>query len=298
MACAVLCFCGVAGAPIAAQEVIDNSEHLESDRPESWAMNYFTSVTLLSGLSVPRSREPWSVEAAAEFGWIPQLSLRKRTVGFNGTKEEALNHSTIFARPRLTVGLPWRAALTLSYVPPLKIAGVRPHLFAFALEHPLYEREPLTLGARFYGQVGRARGAITCSEEVAGHPPGSLKNPFGCDEASYDKAIQRYLGIELSAAWRLERLGGLSPWIAVAGNYLDTEAHVRALTFGIPDRSVLDSETWTFSASGGVSYPLSPGLSISVGAFYSPLAVVRPPYMSTDNDALFNLRALISYEFQ
>lgn len=261
-------------------------------------MNYFTSITLLSGLSVPHTRDLWSLEAGAELGWIPQQSLGKRTIGFNGTKEENLNHSTVFARPRLTVGLPWRTALTLSYIPPLKIAGVRPHLFAFALERPLFEGDAATLGARFYGQVGQAKGAFTCSSAVAEYPQGSLRNPYGCGEASNDKAIQRYLGLELSGAWRLEKLGGLTPWMAIAGNYLDTEAHVRALTFGIPDRSVLDSETWTFSASAGASYPISDRINLSLGVFYSPLAVVRPPDTSSDNDALFNVRALISYQFQ
>ncbi len=289
---------GVLTSPAWAQEFIDNSEHLESDRPEAWALNYFTSITLLSGLSVPHTRELWSLEAGAELGWIPQQSLGERTIGFNGTKEEALNHSTVFARPRVTVGLPWRMAATLSYIPPLKIAGVRPHLFAFALERPLYEGDAISLGARFYGQVGQAKGAFTCSGAVAQFLPGSLKNPYGCDEASNDKAIQRYLGLELSGAWRLEQWGGLTPWLAVAGNYLDTEAHVRALTFGVLDRSTLDSETWTFSASAGASYPLSDRINISLGMFYSALSVVRPPYTATDNDALLNARALISYQFQ
>ena len=153
---------GMLKGPASAQEIIAFNEHLDSHRPEAWAMNYFTSITLFSGLSVPRSRELGSIEIAAEAGWIPFLSKGERTVGFNGTKEEDLNHSPVFARPRVTIGLPWRAALTLSYVPPLRIAGLKPHLFAFALERPLYERDPITVGLRFYGQVGKVKGPITC----------------------------------------------------------------------------------------------------------------------------------------
>lgn len=290
----VFLFCATAAA---AQDVIDYSEHLESDRPESWAMNYFALVTLFSGLGAPRAREPWSLEAGAELGWIPSLSLGERTVGFNGTKEEALNHSTLFARPRVTVGLAWDLALSFSYVPPVEVAGVRPHLFAFALERPLLVQGPFSLGARFYGQVGGAKGAFTCSRELAGYAPGSVRNPFGCDEPSSDTAIQRYLGLELTGAWQIPGVPSVTPWAAVAGNYLDTEVRVHALTFGIPDRSVLDSETWTFSASAGVAWSVTGRLGASVGVFYSPLEVVRPAGTGTDNDALFNVRGAISWAF-
>jgi len=281
-----------------AQQEIRFDEHLDSDRPEAWAMNYFTSITLLSGLSVPRSRETWSVEIGAEAGWIPHLSKGERIVGFNGTKEEDLNHSPVFARPRVTIGLPWRTALTLSYVPPLRIAGLKPHLFAFALERPVYERDPLTVGLRFYGQFGTVKGPITCYSGVVKFPPGSVENPYGCEAKSNDRADQRYLGLELSAAWKLEQLGGLTPWAAVAGNYLDTGAQVNALTFGERDRSLLTSESWTISASAGASYPLSDRINVSLGLFYSPLPVERPTSTPRDNDALFNVRALISYQFQ
>lgn len=238
------------------------------------------------------------MEIGAEAGSIPHLSKDERTVGFNGTKEEDLNHSPIFARPRVTIGLPWRAALTVSYVPPVRIAGLKPHLFAFALERPLYESDPVTVGLRFYGQVGKVTGPITCWDDVVKFPPGSPENPYGCEEESNDRAGQNYLGLEVSAAWRLEQLGGLTPWAAVAGNYLDTEAQVNALTYGFRDRSLLTSETWTFSASAGAGYPLSERMTFSLGLFYTPLSVERPTATSRHNDALFNVRALVSYRFQ
>src|SRR5262249_16444323 len=101
--------------------VYPSSEHLDSDRPEAWAMNYFTSFSLLSAFGAPHSREFGSVELGFELDWIPQLSKSQRRVGFNGIKEEDLNQAPIFARPRLTVGLPWNVALTLSYLPPIEV---------------------------------------------------------------------------------------------------------------------------------------------------------------------------------
>jgi hypothetical protein len=292
-----LLFC-LPGGPILAQDVIRETEHLNSGRPEAWAMNYVTSVTLLAGLSVPRSREFGSVEIGAELDWVPELSPAERRVGFNGTKEEDLNKAPIFGRPRVTFGLPGKFALTLSYLPPIRIFGLKPNLFAFALERPLYEGDSWTLGMRMYGQIGDVEGAITCPGDVAKFPPGSPQNPYGCEGKSADKSVQHYGGLELSGAYRIEQWGGLTPYIAVAGNFLDTRVRVNAQTFGVLDRRHLEAETWTFSASAGFAYPLADKLTLSVGMFYSPLWVTRPPSTSSQNDALVNVRALLAYELR
>lgn len=286
------------GGKTPAQDVVNGTEFLNSNRPEAWGMNYFTSITLLSGLSVPHSREFGSVEGGVEVDWIPQLSPEQRRIGFNGAKEEDLNQAPIFARPRLTLGLPGNFALTLSYLPPIRIFGLKPNLFAFALERPLYEQDSWTFGVRMYGQIGSVEGAITCPDSVAKFPPGSPENIYGCNNKSADKSIQRYAGLEFSGAYRIDQLGGLAPYLAVAGNFLDTQVQINAETFGVLDRHHLKAETWTFSLSAGFSYPLTDKFTLGVGMFYSPLWVTRPPVTSSENDALLNVRALLTYQLR
>lgn len=274
------------------------AEQLDSDRPEAWAMNYFTSVSLLTGLGTPHHREFGSVEVGVELDWLPRLSKSQKRVGFNGAKEEDLNKAPIFARPRLTVGLPWSVGLTLSYLPPIRIFGVKPHLLALALERPLYERHPWTFGARLYGQIGQVEGAFTCPKEAAAFPPGSSRNLFGCERKSADTTNQHSGGLELSGSYRIEAAGGLTPYLAVAGNFLDTKFQVKTRTFGARDRRRLVANTWTFAASAGVVYPLSERWSLSLGLFYTPLWVTRPPATESENDALFNARAQLSYRWR
>jgi hypothetical protein len=149
-----------------------------------------------------------------------------------------------------------------------------------------------------YGQIGKVEGDFTCPSDVAKFPPGSAQNLYGCNEKSADKSIQRYGGLELSAAYRIEEAGGLTPYIAVAGNFLDTRVHVHAQTFGFQDRRRLAAETWTFSASAGIAYSLTETLTLSLEMFYSPLWVIRPPETSSENDGLFNARALLTYQFR
>ncbi|HSO24479.1 MAG TPA: hypothetical protein VLT81_16370, partial [Chondromyces sp.] len=73
-------------APPAAAQVIDDVEELAWDRPEAWAMKYFNSVSLLTGLGPPRTREPWSIELGLEAGLIPHLDEDQRRIGFGGAK--------------------------------------------------------------------------------------------------------------------------------------------------------------------------------------------------------------------
>jgi hypothetical protein len=272
------------------------SDHLDDDEPESWAMFYFTSVTLFSGLGTPHTRKPWSVELAFEVGSIPHLNEEQRTVGFGGTKTDDLNKAPLFARPIVTVGLPWKLALSLSYLPPVEVFDVRAHLFALAVERPLYERGPWTFGLRTYGQLGYAKSAFTCPRHLSNFPPGSAGNPYGCNEESEDKALQHYLGFEASGSYRVAALRGLTPYLTLGANLLDTKFRVHAETFGEPDRTRLSSDTWTVSTGAGIRYPLSEKVRFSVGAFYTPLWVTRPPDTSDELDGLFNVRTALAVD--
>jgi hypothetical protein len=81
-------------------------DELDWDRPEAWAMKYFNSVSILTGLGPPRARETWSFEIGLELDTIPRLDEDQRRVGFGGLKVEDLNRLPVFFRPRLTIGLP------------------------------------------------------------------------------------------------------------------------------------------------------------------------------------------------
>jgi opacity protein-like surface antigen len=219
-------------------------------------------------------------------------------VGYSGTELEDLNNSPFLARPVLTIGLPWDVALSLAYVPPVEIFGVRPNLLALALERPLLEEGPWNLGLRLHGQVGHSRGAFTCTGRATTFAPGSDGNPLGCEEKSRDTAVQNYVGVELSGSYRVDALGGLEPYVTLGANYLDTEFHVDAFEFGEADHTRLSAHTWTFSLGAGVMYPLSDKTRFSVGVFYVPLWVTRPPQTSEDTDSLVSVRAELSYRLR
>ncbi len=274
--------------PAAAQSGV-GVEELDWDRPEAWAMKYFSSVSLLTGLGPPRAREPWSFEIGLELDNIPHLDEGQRRIGFGGAKVEDLNRLPAFFRPRLTIGLPAKWSLDVAYVPPLEVRGVKSHLFALGLERPVYSAGPWTLGIRFIGQIGEVESDFTCSEEDASHPPGSPDNVWGCEAPSEDEVTLNYVGAAFTGGYRYRKTN--FHW-GLAANYMDMEFQVNALTFGVIDRTLLLANGWTWSLNGGASWSLGGRTSFAVELFYSPLSVVRPPSTTTKNDPLLNLRTM------
>lgn len=281
-----------------AQMVISPVQTLDFDRPESWALKYFTSNTLLSGLEMPEARPAGAVQIGFELAWIPKLSTEQQRVGFNGTKEEDLNKAPFFARPRLSVWLPGQLSVTVAGVPPAETFGVTPRLFALAVGRPIVTTERWNLGARVSTQLGTATSAFTCPEEVLAFPPGDPRNSYGCRAVSSDVATLRYVGGEVDL-WRSPGASRISPHVTVGVNYMNSVFQVDAMTAGalfeFHDRTQLRTSGVTVAFSGGLTYALTDRLSAGVDVFYSPLSVRRPPETSSDIEGLLNARGILMY---
>jgi len=271
-------------------QVIDDVDELDWDRPEAWAMKYFNSVSLLTGLGAPVARRAWSFEIGLELDSIPQLSEDQRRIGFGGTKVEDLNRLPAFFRPRLTIGFPAKFSLDLAWVPPVELQGLTSNLFSVGLERPFYSAGPLVLGGRLYGQIGTIKGDLTCTAEEASYPPGPPNNIWGCEAPSEDELSLNYAGLAFTGGYTVKKT--TFHW-GLAANYMDMEFQVDAITDGILDRTLLLASGWTWSVNGGASWKLSKRFSIAAELFYSPLSVTRPPSTESENDPLINLRSML-----
>lgn len=281
-----------AHAPLHAQTVIDDTQDLDFDRPESWAMKYHGSVSLLTGIGGPLELAPGEVLLGLEGGWLPTLSEEERRVGFFGSKEEDLDRSSVFARGRLTVGLPGSFVLTAGYTPPVEVDGIEPHLLAVGLGRTLWRRGRWQLGATVHGGLGTFDGDITCSRDDAAAGDDPQRNPFGCLEPSRDEMELRYGGLEVTNRFEL---GRAAPYVGLLANYFDTEFQVDARYRSIVDRTLLRTDGWTWAATAGLAWRASERVRLGVEAFYSPLEVFRGPDAPTRTDPLFHARALVTY---
>lgn len=286
------------GTGASAQAPFAPREDLDFDRPEAWAMKFFTSVTLLTGLGVPRAMDPGSLELGLEGGWVPSLSKEERRVGFFGTKEEDLNKTSVFGRPRLTVGLPASFSATVAWAPPVEVGGMEPNLVSVALARPVWQGDSARLGLRLHGQVGSIKGDITCPEEVVEAGDDPVANPFLCTEVSEDETSLHYAGLEAGAAFGLGGAGRAEGHVAASFNYLDTEFQVDAVYAGLHDRTLqlTDGTTWSFAA--GLTYEAGERARLAMEAFWAPLDIVRTMGADTSHEDLFNVRALLSFRLR
>src|SRR5260370_4949451 len=83
-----------------AQQPLEDRARLAFDRPESWAMKYFTSLSLPTGMGVPERLGGGKIEVGFEGGLVPQLSDDQRRVGFDATKLEDVNKTRVIVRLR------------------------------------------------------------------------------------------------------------------------------------------------------------------------------------------------------
>ena len=293
---------GTTGAGMTAGAAISGASapnyHVGFDRPEAWALKYFTSTSLLSGLQPPEPSEGYrvgSVSVGLEMDWLPQLDAGQTQVGFNGKQPLDLNKAPIFARPVVRVGLPGKFSVVAAAPPPFEVFGVKSHLLALGLERPLWARNQWTVSWRGYGQVGSVKGAFTCPGNVLAFAPRSAGNPAGCVAESADKASLRYAGSEFQFAYKIPSRPKIVPHFAVGGNFIDGVFQVDAPLQNTVSHTRLWTRGGTFSPSAGVSYLVTKKASITVDAFYTPLWVKRSDLAPRTNDGLFNVRALLNY---
>jgi hypothetical protein len=284
---------GAAQTPPAIQPSPADEQVLGFDRPEAWAMKYFTSVTLLSGLDTPEPTHAGSIDIGLEGGWLPRLTTEQQRVGFNGTAMQDLNKAPLFLRPRVAIGLPRRMALIAAVVPPIRSFQITPRLASLGLEWTMVEARDWSVRWRAHGQIGDVTAAVTCPASVVVYTPGSLNNPRGCNRESADVTTLRYGGLELETARRMA--GSLMPHAAVGVNIIDGVFQTDALTFGEIDRTRLRAAGVTFSASAGVGYAMGNRFALAADAFYSPLTVRRTATAPRSIDSLLNARVLLTY---
>jgi hypothetical protein len=287
----------VTALPAYAVQQLSGREEIDFDRPEAWAMKYFASVSLMTGLGPPRPLRLGQLRVVAEAQWIPELDDAQRVVGFNGTKEEDLNKLPAIGRLRVTVGLPWRLSLTLSYLPPIPIAGVEPNLFSLAIGRPFALGLGFTLGAQIYGQVGSVEGSYICSGAEAQAGVNPQKNPYQCAENSHDHVDLDYVGGELSASYRIRWAHRLEPYVTIGASYMNLTLRVNARYAGVEDRTELATQGGTFWTTTGLLFPITRRFDIGAEMFYSPLTVRRPPDFHDRIEGLLNVRGFIAYRF-
>lgn len=270
-------------------------EDLAFDRPEAWAMRYFTAAGLMQGSLPPSRLGKGQFALGFDVANVPTLSKSERTVGFNGTKEENMNKAPLIARPLVHYGLSDRFSLTAAYVPPVEIFDrLKTHLAGLFVNVQAVRSDRFMVGVRLGGQWSEARGDFTCAADIAGVMDPEI-NPFGCVEPSNDTFTSLTATAEAWVDYRLRTTLPADLFLSVAYSYADLEFDVNALwQGGFRDQRRLSTSGEIWSFSGGVNVTLSDKLSASLAIVHVPLDVRRPPEFSLETNSLTHFRLSVN----
>ncbi len=151
-----------------------------------------------------------------------------------------------------------------------------------------------SLGLRAYGQLGTLRADITCSAAEVAAGADLLRNPFLCEAPSNGALKQRLVVFEVTTGYGM---GSWRPHVGVSVSHLDLQFQVDARYSGIIDHTLQRTNGNTVSVAAGVGDAPSARWRVVRELFYSPLSVVRPPRVRSQNDGLLNGRFLLSHRF-
>ena len=238
-----------------------------------------------------------------EAAWLPSLSERQRTVGFDGTKTEDLNRSPLLGRPVVRIGLPAGLVATAGWIPPLELDGAKANVLTLALGRSFASGERSRIELRLAAAHASIRGDFTCPAAAAAAGDDPLRNPYGCDQPSSDEQRSTTVGVEAAFAIRLgpgERRPELR--FGAGAHHFDGTFHVDATYFGFHDETHLSNVSWLGTYSAGLAFPAGERTRLAFEVLYSPLAVERltgeGSTREREQDGLLHARALLAFRLR
>ena len=240
---------------------------------EAQVFAHFMVPLAFSSGQAPWIYRPGQVQVGLEGSYLPDASARIRTP----TKcrpaagPEDWNVARVLPRPRVGFALADGVLLELSWLPPVRIQGVKGGLWGFALSRVVpMNRKGALFSGRLHATLGSVRAPITCPDAEL-QAPGS---PCFGGTRSDDKFSPNSYGVELAGTFPVAQ-GRIRPYMGAGYNIL----HPR---FEVSYRDSLDQRNHQkvkvnlsrITAFGGVTLALTEGILLSGEAYSAPSDLV------------------------
>ncbi|MBK7786544.1 MAG: hypothetical protein IPJ57_18850 [Gemmatimonadetes bacterium] len=247
-----------------------------SPSPSSREAQVFAHVSV--PLAYGNAQAPWIyrpglVQLSVEGAYLPEASARIRTPAKcrPGAGPEDWNQAQVLPRPRVGFALADGVMLELSWLPPVRIQGVKGGLWGFAFTRVVpMNRKGALFSGRLHATIGSVRAPITCPTTLV-QAPG---NPCSGGSRSDDKFSPNIYGVELAGTFPMAR-GRIRPYLGAGYNIL----HPR---FEVSYRDSLDQRNHQkvkvnmsrITAFGGVTLAVTEGILLSGEAYSAPSDLV------------------------
>jgi hypothetical protein len=217
----------------------------------------------------PSPLRPGAVRLGLEVTYLPDIDeqLRTATVCRPGKGPENTDFLFAYPRPRAAVGLPAGFRFEVSWIPPVRLNGVKSNLVGISLDRgiPLGSRAGELL-LRAHATFGLIRAPITCDDNDLADPSSECFQGTRSD----DRYHPNIFGVEGVFAWSLGG-GTVRPFIGGGANVLHPRFQVNFTNqFGSLDDTRVEVDLTRGALFAGATWTPSPGLGLSGSIYAAP----------------------------
>lgn len=253
-------------APLAAQSVCRPG----ASSNEAKTLAIF-SVPLAFGPATAPEILP-GLRVGLEGSYLPKVDPATATATICRPGKGPENTDLLFAvpRPRIGLPLPFGLALQASWIPPVRIAGVKADLFGFSLGKSFGRLDGLVAAIRAHGTFGSIHGPITCNDAALADATSECFRGTRSD----DKYSPNIFGADFSLGWTMAG-GRLRPYLGGGYNRLQPRFQVNFTNqFGAVDSTRIEVNLNRGVVFGGGTWQLTDRLGVTAEVYAAPADAV------------------------
>jgi hypothetical protein len=224
------------------------------------------AVPLAFGPALAPEAHP-QFQLGLEGAYLPKVNRRTATPTICQPGKEPENTDLLFGipRPRVELPLPLGVALEASWIPPVRINGVKANLFGVSLARSV-ELGSLTGSVRAHGTFGSIYGPITCARSELAKPESECFNGTVSD----DQMSPNIIGADVAVGHTM--IGGrLRPYIGGGYNRLEPRFRVNFTNqFGTVDRTRVEVNLDRAILFGGATLQVRDHYSATAEVYSAP----------------------------
>jgi hypothetical protein len=208
------------------------------------------------------------IKAGVELTYLPRVSDEKATptICRPGKGPEHANLLIGMARPRLTLPLPFGLQLQASWVPPVRVNGVKANLVGVSIEKVFGHLDGIVASVRGHATFGSIHAPVTCDDARLSDPASECYGGTRSD----DRISPNILGVELAVGGSMDA-GRLRPYGGAGYNRLQPHFQVNFTNrFGEVDRRRVEVDLNRLVVFGGATWQVAGRMDMSGEIYAAP----------------------------